>query len=95
LEESGALERQLADWREALSGAPEFLTLPTDYRRQTDRSRQAGYVSFELEEKTARALEGLAQRHGTTLFAVLMGIHGSLGSFGATGRCCNWFSCCG
>ncbi|MFM9153722.1 MAG: condensation domain-containing protein, partial [Methylocystis sp.] len=78
LEESGALERQLAYWREALSGAPEFLTLPTDYIRQTDRSRQAGYVSFELEEKTARALEGLAQRHGTTLFAVLMGIYGSL-----------------
>ncbi|NBO09731.1 MAG: non-ribosomal peptide synthetase, partial [Actinobacteria bacterium] len=78
LEESGELERQLEYWREALSGAPEFLTLPTDYIRQTDRSRQAGYISFELEEKTARALEGLAQRHGTTLFAVLMGIYGSL-----------------
>ncbi|MFM9153503.1 MAG: condensation domain-containing protein, partial [Methylocystis sp.] len=78
LEESGALERQLEYWREALSGAPEFLTLPTDYIRQTDRSRQAGYVSFDLEEKTARALEGLAQSHGTTLFAVLMGIYGFL-----------------
>ncbi|NBV95154.1 MAG: non-ribosomal peptide synthetase, partial [Methylocystaceae bacterium] len=78
LEESGELERQLAYWREALSGAPEFLTLPTDYVRRTDRSRQAGYVSFELEEQTARALEGLAQRHGTTLFAVLVGIYGFL-----------------
>ncbi|NBO09741.1 MAG: non-ribosomal peptide synthetase, partial [Actinobacteria bacterium] len=77
-EESGELERQLAYWREALSGAPDVLSLPTDYARRADRSRKAGYVPVQIDGKTTAALEALAQSHGTTLFAVLMGIYGSL-----------------
>ncbi|NDB70542.1 MAG: hypothetical protein EB015_21550, partial [Methylocystaceae bacterium] len=76
-EESGELERQLAYWREALSGAPDVLSLPTDYGRRADRSRKAGYVPVQIEGKITAALEGLAQSHGTTLFAVLMGVYGS------------------
>ncbi|NDF67836.1 MAG: non-ribosomal peptide synthetase, partial [Actinobacteria bacterium] len=77
-EESGELERQLGYWREALSGAPDLLSLPTDYTRSADRSRKAGYVPVQIDSKTTQALEALAQTHGTTLFAVLMGIYGSL-----------------
>ncbi|MFM8858754.1 MAG: non-ribosomal peptide synthetase, partial [Methylocystis sp.] len=42
------------------------------------RSRKAGYVPVQIDSKTTQALEALAQGHGTTLFAVLMGIYGSL-----------------
>ncbi|NBS35746.1 MAG: hypothetical protein EBS82_07990, partial [Methylocystaceae bacterium] len=77
-EESGELDRQLAYWREALSGAPDLLSLPTDYTRSADRSRKAGYVPVQIDSKTTQALEALAQSHGTTLFAVLMGLYGSL-----------------
>ncbi|NBT22899.1 MAG: KR domain-containing protein, partial [Methylocystaceae bacterium] len=77
-EESGELKRQLAYWREVLSGAPDFLSLPTDYRRTADRSREAGYAPVQIDSKTTQALEALAQMHGTTLFAVLMGLYGSL-----------------
>ncbi|MBU3731947.1 MAG: amino acid adenylation domain-containing protein, partial [Beijerinckiaceae bacterium] len=76
--ESGTLERQLEYWRQKLSGAPDLLALPTDYPRRADRSRLSGYVSVEISVKTARALEELAQRHGTTLFAVLIGAYGYL-----------------
>ncbi|MFM8858715.1 MAG: condensation domain-containing protein, partial [Methylocystis sp.] len=78
LEESGELDQQLAYWQEALSGAPDLLSLPTDYTRSADRSRKAGYVPVQIDSKTTQALEALAQGHGTTLFAVLMGIYGSL-----------------
>ena len=77
-EESGELERQLAYWRGALSGAPDVLSLPTDYGRKADRSRKAGSVPIQIDGKITAALETLAQSHGTTLFAVLMGIYGSL-----------------
>ena len=77
-EESGELDRQLSYWREALSGAPDVLSLPTDYARRADRSRKAGYVPVQIDGKTTKVLESLAQSHGTTLFAVLMGLYGSL-----------------
>ncbi|MFM8607464.1 MAG: condensation domain-containing protein, partial [Hyphomicrobiales bacterium] len=77
-EESGELERQLEYWRESLSGAPDVLSLPTDYTRKADRSRKAGYVAVQIDGQTSKSLEDLAQSHGTTLFAVLMGLYGSL-----------------
>ncbi|NBS35647.1 MAG: hypothetical protein EBS82_07450, partial [Methylocystaceae bacterium] len=77
-EESGELERQLAYWRAALSGAPDVLSLPTDYGRRADRSRKAGSVPVQIAGKITAALEALARSHGTTLFAVLMGVYGSL-----------------
>ncbi|MFM9154464.1 MAG: condensation domain-containing protein, partial [Methylocystis sp.] len=77
-EESEELERQLSYWREALSGAPDVLSLPTDYGRKADRSRRAGYVPVQIDGKTTAVLEALAQSHGTTLFAVLMGLYGAL-----------------
>ncbi|MFM9152666.1 MAG: condensation domain-containing protein, partial [Methylocystis sp.] len=77
-EESGELERQLSYWRDALSGAPDVLSLPTDYARRADRSHRAGYVPVQIDSKTTAALEALAQSHGTTLFSVLMGLYGAL-----------------
>ncbi|MFM9161975.1 MAG: non-ribosomal peptide synthetase, partial [Methylocystis sp.] len=54
------------------------LSLPTDYGRKADRSRRAGYVPVQIDGKTTAVLEALAQSHGTTLFAVLRGVYGSL-----------------
>jgi non-ribosomal peptide synthetase component F len=78
LAESGELSRQLDYWREALSGVPDLLSLPTDYARRSDRSRKAGYVSITIDSQTANALEVLARSHKTTLFAVLAGLYGLL-----------------
>jgi len=61
-----------------LDGAPDLLALPTDYPRRADRSRVSDYISVEINVKTARGLEELAQRHGTTLFSVLIGAYGYL-----------------
>ncbi|NDB69357.1 MAG: non-ribosomal peptide synthetase, partial [Methylocystaceae bacterium] len=77
-EESGELDRQLDYWREALSGAPDLLSLPTDYARRSDRSRKAGYVPVQIDAQTSSRLEALALSHGATLFAALMGIYGAL-----------------
>jgi len=68
-----------------LSGAPEVFDADRRiiYVKQIVKLEQAGYVSFELEEKTARALEGLAQRHGTY---VVCGIDGSRISLGRSAR---------
>ena len=66
------LERLLAEWRQALSGAPAVLNLPTDRPRpavQTHRGLRRGFL---LGAKRARRLRDLAQREETTLFSLLM-----------------------
>ncbi|MEN9589282.1 MAG: hypothetical protein RLZZ481_1068, partial [Pseudomonadota bacterium] len=74
LEQSGEIERQLVYYRESLAQAPEVLTLPTDFVRRADRSRLASYVPVAISDKTAKAIEDIALRQGTTPFAALMGL---------------------
>ncbi|NJP80364.1 amino acid adenylation domain-containing protein [Streptomyces sp. AA8] len=65
------LEDQLAYWAGALSGAPQELALPTDRPRPAAASHAGGLVEFALDADLHTRLDGLARRHGTTLFMVL------------------------
>ncbi|MGC4900413.1 amino acid adenylation domain-containing protein, partial [Micromonospora echinospora] len=63
--------RQLAHWREALTGLPEQLDLPTDRPRPAAASYRGGRVEFEVPPQVHRELAGLARRHQATLFMVV------------------------
>ncbi|MET8626274.1 amino acid adenylation domain-containing protein [Kitasatospora sp. NPDC004669] len=64
-------EEQLAYWREALSGLPEELALPTDRPRPAVASPAGDAVAFDLDAALTGELEALAREHGCTLFMVL------------------------
>src|SRR5262249_9739783 len=49
LEEDGALEQQLAYWREKLAGVPESLDLATDYPRPSVQSLAGATQPFRLD----------------------------------------------
>jgi acyl carrier protein len=66
-----ALERQLAYWRERLSGeVPELLT-PNERPRQASKGR-AGSIHFQLPAALTRSLVELGQREQASLFVVLL-----------------------
>ncbi|HEX2187560.1 MAG TPA: amino acid adenylation domain-containing protein [Longimicrobiaceae bacterium] len=68
----GALERQVAYWKERLRGIPALLELPTDRPRPAEQTyRGAGY-QFHLPQDLSAGLQALAQREGATLFMVLL-----------------------
>ncbi|AEF42858.1 non-ribosomal peptide synthase/polyketide synthase [Hoyosella subflava] len=62
---------QIDYWRNALTGAPDLLSLPTDRPRPAVASAQGGTVRFELPAHTAQQLRMLAQDHQSTLYMVL------------------------
>ncbi|MET0646274.1 MAG: condensation domain-containing protein, partial [Pyrinomonadaceae bacterium] len=66
------LERQLAYWRERLSGAPALLALPTDRPRPAVQSYRGADISFTLPAELVAELRRLGQAHGCTLFMTLL-----------------------
>ncbi|HEX2092009.1 MAG TPA: amino acid adenylation domain-containing protein, partial [Longimicrobiaceae bacterium] len=66
------LERQLGWWREALSGAPPLLEIPTDRPRTQVRGAPSGAVSFALPPEVAQGLRALSRSEGATLFMTLL-----------------------
>ncbi|MGW2871908.1 condensation domain-containing protein, partial [Kitasatospora sp. NPDC001225] len=67
----GVLDQQLAYWSEVLRDAPQEVALPLDRPRSGVASRAGGLVEFGLDAGLHAELEGLARRHGVTLFMVL------------------------
>ncbi|MFF4094242.1 amino acid adenylation domain-containing protein [Streptomyces sp. NPDC001834] len=65
------VSRQLEYWRETLKGVPEELALPYDRPRPAVGSHRGALVPLVLDAERHRALTGLAQRTGTSLFMVL------------------------
>ncbi|WP_432156317.1 amino acid adenylation domain-containing protein [Streptomyces sp. bgisy153] len=65
------LSRQLAYWRQQLSGAPELLELPLDHPRPAVAAHRGGLVPFRLGPDSHRALKELARSTGATVFMVL------------------------
>ncbi|MEU8389535.1 amino acid adenylation domain-containing protein [Micromonospora sp. NPDC048843] len=63
--------RDLAYWRERLSGLPEELALPTDGPRRTTGVPRGGTVPFTVPPTLHAGLVRLARDHQTTLFMVL------------------------
>ncbi|HLL48692.1 MAG TPA: condensation domain-containing protein, partial [Longimicrobiaceae bacterium] len=68
----GAMERQVAFWRDQLAGAPPLLELPTDRPRPAVATEAGARVAFELPAELAGALDALSRREGATLFMTLM-----------------------
>ena len=68
----GALERQLAWWKDALAGAPSLLELPTDRPRPAVQSGHGALHRFDLAPALTEAVSTLARAEGATPFMVLL-----------------------
>jgi amino acid adenylation domain-containing protein len=66
------LEKQVAYWREQLSGAPAALELPTDRARPAVQSFRGAYHGFALPADLTASVNELARLEGATLFMVLL-----------------------
>ncbi|HEU0052705.1 MAG TPA: condensation domain-containing protein, partial [Longimicrobium sp.] len=67
------LDRQLAYWKEQLSGAPELLELPTDHPRPPVRTYRGATVPVDLPLDLLERLQALGRSEGATLYMVLLG----------------------
>ena len=65
-------DRQLAYWRQQLSGAPTLLELPTDRPRPPVQRFRGAHYEFQLDADLTATLNQLAQRHDATLFMLLL-----------------------
>jgi amino acid adenylation domain-containing protein len=72
LEESGALDQQLAYWQEKLAGLPERLDLATDYPRPNVQRFVGATQSFTLDTELTGQLKRLAEQQGATLYMTLL-----------------------
>ncbi|WP_437759618.1 non-ribosomal peptide synthase/polyketide synthase [Sorangium sp. So ce1389] len=76
LAEGGALDEQLAYFRDRLAGAPAALALRTDRERprgpSTGAGRRGARHAVRLPRATTEALRALARREGATLFMALL-----------------------
>jgi amino acid adenylation domain-containing protein len=66
------LDRELAWWRERLTGAPALLELPTDHPRQAVQTYRGAYERVELPAALAARLRTLGRGEGATLFMVVL-----------------------
>ncbi len=69
---SDRLAEQAAYWRQRLAGAPTLLELPVDRPRPARQSFEGAFLPFVLEPELSHELRQLAQRHGVTLFMLLL-----------------------
>nr|WP_158704691.1 non-ribosomal peptide synthetase [Pseudomonas mendocina] len=70
--EAGERERQLGYWRQQLGGEQPVLELPFDHPRPPMQSHVGASLAIDLEPALAESLRALAQRHGVTLFMLLL-----------------------
>ncbi|HJX27430.1 MAG TPA: condensation domain-containing protein, partial [Thermoanaerobaculia bacterium] len=66
------LDRQLAYWKEKLSGVPPTLDLPTDRPRPPVQSARGAVRWRHIPAELADAARGLARRESATLFTTLL-----------------------
>ncbi|MCA1615651.1 MAG: amino acid adenylation domain-containing protein [Acidobacteria bacterium] len=67
-----ATRRQLDYWKQKLAGAPPVLQLPTDHPRPSAPTDRGSSQFLLLPEGLSRAVKGLSQREGVTLFMTLL-----------------------
>ncbi|HWW72358.1 MAG TPA: amino acid adenylation domain-containing protein [Duganella sp.] len=65
-------DASLTFWREYLQHSPEFTTFPTDRPRPPSQSYRGDSADVTVPPALARDLRALAQRHGTSLYTVLL-----------------------
>ncbi|WP_343123113.1 amino acid adenylation domain-containing protein, partial [Xanthomonas sp. NCPPB 1128] len=68
----GQSQRQAAYWRQALSGAPALLDLPTDRPRPSHQDFAGATFGVSLDADLTGRLKALGQRHGATLYMILL-----------------------
>ena len=68
-----ALDEQLDYWKQALAGVKPELELPIDRRRPALPSYKGSVCSVVLPPDLVEALHAFGQRHGFTLFMILLG----------------------
>ncbi|MCP3478013.1 non-ribosomal peptide synthase/polyketide synthase (plasmid) [Bradyrhizobium sp. CCGUVB1N3] len=66
------LSNQAQYWRNALSGAPARLALPTDRPRPAEQSFAGASVPVVIDADLTRDLRRLSRQHGTTLFMTVL-----------------------
>ncbi|MGO1070384.1 amino acid adenylation domain-containing protein, partial [Lysobacter sp. CA199] len=69
---AGELDRQIGYWREALSGAPPLLELPTDRPRPPQQDFAGAAIDLHLDEALTTRLKTLSRRHGATLYMTIL-----------------------
>ncbi|MDY7534219.1 amino acid adenylation domain-containing protein [Pseudomonas sp. Bout1] len=72
------LHRQSSYWQQTLAGAPALLMLPTDRPRPAQQDYAGSSVDVRLDERLSAGLKALNQRHGTTLYMLMMTAWASL-----------------
>ncbi|MBL6449330.1 amino acid adenylation domain-containing protein [Fulvivirga sp. 29W222] len=70
----GKLHESRNYWLQNLSGELLEIELPVDSKREKVKNYQGGAVSFDIGSDHVRKLTGLANKHDSTLFTVLVGI---------------------
>jgi amino acid adenylation domain-containing protein len=70
--DSPVFERQLADWRDQLSGELPVLRLPEDRPRPAIISHRGSMESFQIPSELVENLRTLSQRQGVTLYMTLL-----------------------
>ncbi|OKH59462.1 non-ribosomal peptide synthetase [Scytonema sp. HK-05] len=66
------LRKQLAYWKEQLTGATSLLELPTDRPRPAIQSYRGAIEKFSLSKELSEAIAALSQKQGVTLFMTLL-----------------------
>ncbi|MFY1824742.1 non-ribosomal peptide synthase/polyketide synthase [Myxococcus fulvus] len=66
------LDEQLSWWKARLSGAPEYLEVPTDRPRPAVQSYRGASVPVRFSRELSEKLKRLSQQEGTTLFMTLL-----------------------
>jgi len=69
---AGFFDDDLRFWRERLNPEVSGFEVPTDHPRTLTGRPIPGYIPFELEARTARALRVFARRAGATFFMVML-----------------------
>ncbi|MBZ5522271.1 MAG: amino acid adenylation domain-containing protein [Acidobacteriia bacterium] len=70
---SGEMLRQQSEyWRRTLEGAPALLELPTDRPRPAQQTFAGDGVELQLDAALTRGLKALSQRHGMTLYMLVV-----------------------
>ncbi|HET7232689.1 MAG TPA: amino acid adenylation domain-containing protein, partial [Longimicrobium sp.] len=67
------LDRQLAYWKERLSGAPELLEVPADHPRPPVQTFRGATVPVALSPELLERLQALGRSEGATLYMTLLG----------------------
>jgi surfactin family lipopeptide synthetase A len=72
------LDRQLAYWKQQLSGAPSLLELPTDRPRPAIQTFNGKTASLEIDRELTQQLKSIGQKSGATLYMTLLAAFSTL-----------------